>query len=517
MTTLDTSTANFTQENNDVLVESYSKVSSNIINSTITFSDDDSACSFDSEEEEKLLTPPIQSSSSCTNLEEEEEPVINTIKDEEQDTDWAFWSKVISGYNNFSQSEIKLLSFQIQQGIPSALRGTIWPLLAKKVDNGLQDHYIQLLKQDSVYEKAITRDLHRTFPHHPYFQSAVGQESLFNVVKAYSLYDPEVGYCQGLSFVAGPLLLNMPEEEAFCILVQLMQNYKLRGHFTPQLDLLRQRLFQFDGLLQDFLPHVYRHFTEQGVRSNMYASQWFLTMFAYKFPLKVVYRIYDTLFTEGVDCLFRIGLALLSKNQSTILSLDFESLVTYLKDDMLTIYNDNITDLLSESFDIKISTRRLEKLAKDYQIETIKADTEASLIESLRKKNRLLTEQYQTLDTENKTVRKEHALVADELVFKKIELARVHDENEALKQQACELKRVLEVIPGQIENQVQSDMNILCIKNQSLTQKNAKLQDQLADMETLVIEMKLKYAQSESDRYGLNQKLLDLKKWMNKV
>lgn len=131
----------------------------------------------------------------------------------------------------------------------------------------------------------------------------------------------------------------MPEEEAFCILVQLMQNYKLRGHFTPQLDLLRQRLFQFDGLLQDFLPHIHRHFAEQGVRSNMYASQWFLTMFAYKFPLKVVYRIYDTLFTEGVDCLFRIGLALLSKNQSTILSLEFESLVTYLKDDMLTIYN----------------------------------------------------------------------------------------------------------------------------------------------------------------------------------
>lgn len=131
----------------------------------------------------------------------------------------------------------------------------------------------------------------------------------------------------------------MPEEEAFCILVQLMQHYELRGHFTPQLDLLRQRLFQFDGLLLDYLPHIHRHFSEQGVRSNMYASQWFLTMFAYKFPLKVVYRIYDTLFTEGVDCLFRIGLALLSKNQSTILSLDFESLVTYLKDGMLTIYN----------------------------------------------------------------------------------------------------------------------------------------------------------------------------------
>lgn len=120
-----------------------------------------------------------------------------------------FWSNVISNYNNFTQSEIRTLSIQVQRGIPSALRGTIWPLLAKKKEDGLQDDYIQLLRQESVYEKAITRDLHRTFPHHPYFQSSIGQESLFNVVKAYSLYDPEVGYCQGLSFVAGPLLLNV--------------------------------------------------------------------------------------------------------------------------------------------------------------------------------------------------------------------------------------------------------------------------------------------------------------------
>lgn len=173
--------------------------------------------------------------------------------------------------------------------------------------------------------------------------------------------------------------------------------------------------------------------------------------------------------------------------------------------------------MLSESFDIKIPTRRLEKLAKDYQIEQIKADTEASLIESLRKKNRLLSEQFGSLTAENQLNQNEHALVAKQLITKKLELARVHDENDALKQQVSELQKVLSVIPGQIEDQVQSDMNKLCIKNQSLTQKNAQLQDQLADMETLVIEMKLKYAQSESDRYSLNQKLLDLKKWMNNV
>lgn len=141
----------------------------------------------------------------------------------------------------------------------------------------------------------------------------------------------------------------MPEEEAFDALVRLLQKYEIRGQFTPQLDLLILRLYQLDGLLQDHLPHIHRHFNEQGIRSNMYASQWFLTLFAYKFPLEMVYRIYDTLFAEGIDCLFRIGLALLAKNQVTLLSLDFDHLVTFLKEDLLDVYDVRRGGIRSES------------------------------------------------------------------------------------------------------------------------------------------------------------------------
>lgn len=49
------------------------------------------------------------------------------------------------------------------------------------------------------------------------------KESLFNVMKAYSLHDREVGYCQGSAFIVGLLLMQMPEEEAFAVLVKLMQ------------------------------------------------------------------------------------------------------------------------------------------------------------------------------------------------------------------------------------------------------------------------------------------------------
>jgi hypothetical protein len=131
-------------------------------------------------------------------------------KGEEEDIDWEFWSTVISDFNTVAKTHPKELSKNIQHGIPPALRGMIWQLFSKSKDTELEEQYMKLLKEDSVYEKAILRDLPRTFPKHEYFEKdGPGQQALFNVVKAYSLYDTEVGYCQGLAFIVGPLLLNV--------------------------------------------------------------------------------------------------------------------------------------------------------------------------------------------------------------------------------------------------------------------------------------------------------------------
>lgn len=130
----------------------------------------------------------------------------------------------------------------------------------------------------------------------------------------------------------------MPEEEAFCVLVQLMQRYGLRGHYTPQADLLSQRLYQLAWLLGDHLPHIHRHIESQGIQSSQYATNWLISLFGYKFPLDLVLRIYDALLTEGTDVLLRIILALMKKNQSNILSLEYDALLQYLKNNMLAVY-----------------------------------------------------------------------------------------------------------------------------------------------------------------------------------
>ena len=70
-------------------------------------------------------------------------------------------------------------------------------------------------------------------------------------IKAYSIHDPEVGYCQGSAFICGLLLINnIPEEETFSIFVEIMQRYNLREIYKPNMYHLGLCMFQLDSLLQ---------------------------------------------------------------------------------------------------------------------------------------------------------------------------------------------------------------------------------------------------------------------------
>lgn len=111
-------------------------------------------------------------------------------------------------YQSLTKSNKELIK-QIQCGVPPSIRGMVWQVLSRCKNEDLATTYKELIKQTSPYEKLILRDLSRTFPGHQYFNETEGRESLYHVVKAYSVYDKKVGYCQGLGFIVGPILLNV--------------------------------------------------------------------------------------------------------------------------------------------------------------------------------------------------------------------------------------------------------------------------------------------------------------------
>ncbi|KAF9548260.1 GTPase-activating protein [Mortierella hygrophila] len=442
---------------------------------------------------------------------------LNHAKEEAapgDDVDWDYWGALMHDYNGVVRRNPKQLTTMIQRGVPSALRGLIWQLLAKSKDAQLEATFAELLKSTSSHEKQITRDMTRTFPNHEYFttEGGVGQEALFNVAKAYSLYDPEVGYCQGISFIVGPLLLNMPEEEAFCMLVRMMQTYEMRGHYTPDMEKLQLRLYQFEQLMEETVPMVFKHLRNQGIRSTMYASQWFMTVFAYKFPLELVFRVYDILLVEGADALLRFAIALLKMNHDRILSLDFEVLIEFLKHGLFEPYMNDAGLFIRDAYEVKVTPKKLQQYAQKYQALLQKQQAELAAEENLRESNRLLSTQVRTLEGSLHQLNKEHVDLAKELITRKLDMAQLSDRNDVLEQKVSDLVRIVDSQGKEVEEQYKGEIEDVLRKNMEILKKNEQLEDQLAYMESLLVETKMKYAESEIERDSLSRKLSDMRK-----
>ncbi|KAH7688752.1 Rab6 GTPase activator GAPCenA and related TBC domain proteins protein [Dioscorea alata] len=286
------------------------------------------------------------------------------------------WRKMIgvggSDWKHYVRRKPHVVKRRIRKGIPDCLRGLVWQLISGSRDLLLMNPevYEQLvLYETSASELDIIRDISRTFPSHVFFQQrhGPGQRSLYNVLKAYSVYDRDVGYVQGMGFIAGLLLLYMSEEDAFWLLVALLKgavHAPMEGLYQAGLPLVQQYLFQFEQLVKEYMPKLGEHFSQEMINPSMYASQWFITVFSYSFPFPLALRIWDVFLYEGVKIVFQIGLALIRFCHDDLIKLPFEKLIHALKNFPEEAMNPDT--LLPLAFSIKVS-KRLEELEEEYQ------------------------------------------------------------------------------------------------------------------------------------------------------
>ncbi|KAI8099466.1 rab-GTPase-TBC domain-containing protein [Halteromyces radiatus] len=479
-----------------------------------------------------------------------------------QDIDWEFWSHVISNADQIIKSN-KLFTYHIRQGIPPSLRGTIWPILSQTKNNKNNSNninnigpvktplkekdYVDLLNKDNIYEKAITWDLDSLFADQDGVFLAHAnriKDPLFHLLKAYANYDDHVGYSKGFAFIALPLLLHMPEEEAFCVFVELMNGvYQWKTLYIPPMDGLSRHLFQLDGLMLEHLPRLYQHFNTYGVHPNDYAKTWFATLFVSVSPsLELVYPIYDILLSEGTDVLVGFGLALLKVNQDQLLGLDEQDeLIKYLSNHQLCdAYKDDTKKWMQDAMAFKIQKKRLVKLSKDHQqvfsssmsrrrsgsLSTTFISTKSTtkttvndmeILRLARQQNKTLMESVKQRQGQLDILSKQQTQAAKELIDAKMELARARQLNDDLRQQSFDLKKALDALPAEIEEQLKQRIHTLAGKNMNLVDKNSELEYQLTDMETMLKDIKGKFAKSENEREELLQRLMEQQEWINNV
>ncbi|KAI9483560.1 MAG: eukaryotic and archaeal DNA primase, large subunit-domain-containing protein [Benjaminiella poitrasii] len=410
---------------------------------------------------------------------------LNKEKDETK-TDWDFWETVIQDFGSVVDSQIDELRRHLTEGgIPAAIRGLIWQMISKSRDSfDLEVEYKEILKKStSPFEKQIQRDLTRTFPDHPYFMQEANRQSLFNVAKAYSIFDQEVGYCQGLAFIIGCLLLHMPEESAFCVLVKLMGKYGLRGHFTPRMEVLHQHMYQLDHVFQQKLPVVHRRMENEGVTPSMYASQWFITLFAYRCPIELSFRVIDLLLVEGTQVLIQIALALLIRNQEQLLKLKFEALVDFLCHHAFDVYREDGNGFVEDTYRIDLPARFMARLAQQFTMgeEARESRQSMSQEDNLRRINGQLSEHIRSVEGTLQVLRTENKELTQQIIQSKMELAGAEDEKEQLRHELGQLKAEFEQHKRSTDHE-----------RKALENKNGLLEKQLTETESMLINLKNK-------------------------
>ncbi|XP_005107894.1 growth hormone-regulated TBC protein 1 [Aplysia californica] len=233
---------------------------------------------------------------------------------------------------SYGEADVKLsksrkLKRFCRKGVPGDLRPEVWfqVSLASRRVAAEPDRFRTLknMTTDPAVSETIMLDIHRTFPENVYFSELGDPNSLRkplqNVLEAVSLSNPHIGYCQGMNFVAGLLLLIVKsEEKAFWLMDTLIQTV-LPDYYAPDMIAVQAEQQLLGEIVRWKLPVLHAHLEGLGVQWSLVGMKWFICLFADVMPVETVLRIWDCLFLEGSKILLRVALTLITVNKDRLL------------------------------------------------------------------------------------------------------------------------------------------------------------------------------------------------------
>ncbi|KAI8880825.1 TBC-domain-containing protein [Backusella circina FSU 941] len=226
----------------------------------------------------------------------------NSKKEEYKDkSKLKLWKLYFQEYGrNLTMLRLPAFGKLVRIGLPIPLRGEIWELCSGAVylrfqNRGLYDEILLKYEgQTSTSTEEIEKDLKRSLPEYPGYQTTEGIDKLRRVLIAYSWKNPKLGYCQAMNIVISALLIT--------------------DMYGAQLDQII-----LEQLVVKTMPMLSTHFKNTNIELSVACLPWFLSLYINSMPLEFAIRILDILFMEGPRILFQIGLAILKLNGEEIL------------------------------------------------------------------------------------------------------------------------------------------------------------------------------------------------------
>lgn len=243
-------------------------------------------------------------------------------------------------------------------GLPPSVRGRVWSLAignelnitaelyeiflsrakekwrsyseTSSVNDSESDGGASLADRESSLD-LIKLDISRTFPSLFIFQKGGPYHDLLHsVLGAYTCYRPDIGYVQGMSFIAAVLILNLEEAEAFITFANLLNKPCQMAFFRVDHELMLKYFSAFEVFFEENLPHLFNHFQTNSLTPDLYLIDWIFTLYSKSLPLDVACRVWDVFCRDGEESLFRTGLGILRLYEDVLLQMDFIHIAQFL-------------------------------------------------------------------------------------------------------------------------------------------------------------------------------------------
>lgn len=290
------------------------------------------------------------------------------------------WEEMMTNWDVETLKNAARVKERVRKGIPNSIRPRAWPMLLRIEERKktlsmmtVQRSIVDLRRQ--VIDE-IDRDVNRTFPTHSRFRrnGGEGQLALRKVLLWYAAYDTEIGYCQGMAFVAATLLIYMNAEDTFYCIVCMMESpitsdgssvtVKMRELYTAGLVRIQKMMKVFNGLGQRYLPKIWKHFQKEGVEVAMFVSRWFMTLYCRDFSFDLVARVMDNFVHGDYKIIYRVGLGLLKQCEKHICNSPFDEIMRMLQEDLP--HRVNAHELMDTTvWSIRLKSKDIELLEQE--------------------------------------------------------------------------------------------------------------------------------------------------------
>ena len=264
----------------------------------------------------------------------------------------------------------------LKKGVPVEARGEVWEMI---IGNDLRittNLYDALLKRARTSEeniendlefrkniKVIEEDLHRTYTDLGYFRYGKKlYQPLKNILASFAVFRPDIGYVQGMSYIAGSLLMHTGDEyKAFQCFGNMMNMHLMYNFYSFDMGKVNIFFHCFMRLLTERLPRLAKMFVDLGLQCSVFLFEWVIALFSNILSLDMSSRLWDSYLFYGDHYLMRVCLAMCTCLEKQVSEDNFEQLVIIFKTVDKYITEDNLFKTID---DTKLTEKQYEQVRR---------------------------------------------------------------------------------------------------------------------------------------------------------